>query len=86
MLSLQVMWLLDNFTHQNGATMFWPGSHSWLKQPEYDFSTPEDAQLLLAPAGSVLIAHGAWWLPGVGGSRRPGGETRVRSGVRADER
>ena len=61
MLSLQVMWLLDNFTQQNGATMFWPGSHSWLQQPDYDFSTPEDAQLLLAPAGSVLIAHGAWW-------------------------
>jgi ectoine hydroxylase-related dioxygenase (phytanoyl-CoA dioxygenase family) len=60
-LSVQVLWLLDNFTQHNGATMFLPQSHSWLKPPDYDFSTPQQAQLLLAPAGSVLIAHGAWW-------------------------
>jgi ectoine hydroxylase-related dioxygenase (phytanoyl-CoA dioxygenase family) len=58
---VQVLWLLDNFTQHNGATMFLPQSHSWLKPPDYDFSTPQQAQLLLAPAGSVLIAHGAWW-------------------------
>jgi ectoine hydroxylase-related dioxygenase (phytanoyl-CoA dioxygenase family) len=61
LLSVQVLWLLDDFTEHNGATMFLPDSHSWLKQPDYDFSTPQHAQLLLAPAGSVLIAHGAWW-------------------------
>lgn len=60
-LSVQVLWLLDNFTEHNGATMFLPESHSWLQQPEYDFSTPQQSQLLVAPAGSVLIAHGAWW-------------------------
>ena len=60
-LSVQVLWLLDNFTEHNGATMFLPDSHSWLRQPDYDFSTPQQSQLLLAPAGSVLIAHGAWW-------------------------
>jgi ectoine hydroxylase-related dioxygenase (phytanoyl-CoA dioxygenase family) len=60
-LSVQVLWLLDNFTEHNGATMFLPESHEWLQQPDYDFSTPHQSQLLLAPAGSVLIAHGAWW-------------------------
>jgi ectoine hydroxylase-related dioxygenase (phytanoyl-CoA dioxygenase family) len=60
-LSVQVLWLLDNFTQHNGATMFLPDSHSWLQPPDYDFSTPQQAQLLLAPAGSVLVAHGAWW-------------------------
>jgi ectoine hydroxylase-related dioxygenase (phytanoyl-CoA dioxygenase family) len=60
-LSLQVLWLLDDFTERNGATMFWPHSHTWLQPPEYSFAAPPEAQLLLAPAGSVLIAHGAWW-------------------------
>ncbi|EKX44488.1 hypothetical protein GUITHDRAFT_109608 [Guillardia theta CCMP2712] len=58
-LGLQVLWLLDNFTSENGGTMFYPGSHEFFSPPNIEqFSTPE---ILTAPAGSVLVAHSAWW-------------------------
>eukprot|EP00276_Gloeochaete_wittrockiana_P009671 CAMPEP_0184645984 /NCGR_PEP_ID=MMETSP0308-20130426/2616_1 /TAXON_ID=38269 /ORGANISM="Gloeochaete witrockiana, Strain SAG 46.84" /LENGTH=279 /DNA_ID=CAMNT_0027075579 /DNA_START=1711 /DNA_END=2550 /DNA_ORIENTATION=+ len=60
-LGAQVFWLLDDFTPTNGATMFWPQSHKRLTLPENRDSTPPEAQLLLGKAGSVFLAHSAWW-------------------------
>mmetsp|Transcript_3728 Transcript_3728/g.8072 ORF Transcript_3728/g.8072 Transcript_3728/m.8072 type:complete len:161 (-) Transcript_3728:58-540(-) len=64
-LSLQVLWLLDDFREDNGATMFAPRSHELLTTPPYSFDLPHsftgNGELLQAPVGSVLVAHGAWW-------------------------
>lgn len=55
------IWFLDNFTEENGATEYIPGSHKSIYKP-----TPEDdkkCNVLKAcgPAGSVLFTHGALW-------------------------
>ena len=61
-LGVQVMWMIDEFRNDNGATMFFPGSHLTMNPPVFDeFDEPDGAQTLCAPSGSVLIAHSAWW-------------------------
>lgn len=59
-LSVQVMWILDDFTMANGATLIIPGSHLENRLP-----SPEKIQgraaVLECPKGSVVISHGAWW-------------------------
>ncbi len=52
---------LDDFTKDNGATEFVPGSHKYLKKP-----TPEDVQkhksiIAECKAGSLVIFDGAVW-------------------------
>ena len=59
------LWLLDDFTPENGGTRFVPGSHRSLKKPP----APEDPQALYhpdeirlsAPKGSVFLFNGAVW-------------------------
>lgn len=59
----QVLICLDEFTKDNGGTMFMPGSHK--HKPEGieadEEGTLDGSVVLEAPAGSVLIAHSAWW-------------------------
>ena len=59
------IWLLDDFTAENGATRVIPGSHHWGKLPQ---QVLEDATrshpgevLLLAPAGSVVVMNTHAW-------------------------
>jgi Phytanoyl-CoA dioxygenase (PhyH) len=66
-LGVQVLWLLDDFGADNGGTMFLPDSA--LVDPDFpdgisfygSSETPTAARLLTEPAGTVLIAHSAWW-------------------------
>ena len=59
------LWLLDDFTAENGGPRFVPGSHRWLKKPP----TADDPQALChpdevrlsAPKGSVFLFNGAIW-------------------------
>jgi len=60
-LGAQVLWCLDDFRTENGGTMFQEKSHLLMRRPVYDYSTPPGSQVLECPAGSVLIAHSAWW-------------------------
>ena len=61
-LGVQVLWMLDPFTKENGGTMFFPGSHLTMNPPIFDdFDEPEGARILSAQAGAVLVAHSAWW-------------------------
>ncbi len=56
---LQTMWMLTEFTEENGGTRLVPGSHTSLRPP-----TEEDAEHeipVVGPAGSVLIWHGGLW-------------------------
>jgi ectoine hydroxylase-related dioxygenase (phytanoyl-CoA dioxygenase family) len=72
-LMANAMWMLDDFTAENGATRVIPGSHLWPRdrQPQ-----PGEAVAATGPAGSVLL-----W---TGGLLHAGGENRtdrIRRGV-----
>ena len=54
---VSTMWALDDFTEENGATEFVPGSHAW---GPGEVPTPDDPRRkrALMPAGSVMIWQG----------------------------
>lgn len=72
------IWLLDDFTPENGATRVVPESHKWGKLPQQalaDPSAPHPGEILvLAPAGSVVVMNTHAWHGGTanrtGTSRR----------------
>jgi ectoine hydroxylase-related dioxygenase (phytanoyl-CoA dioxygenase family) len=55
------VWLLDDFTSENGATKVVPRSHKLDYKPRLDDPILSNIHSILAPAGSVLITHGALW-------------------------
>lgn len=59
------LWMLDAFTAENGTVRVVPGSHRWRKLPQDDLSDPHaahpDEQLLIAPAGSVVVMNAHLW-------------------------
>jgi ectoine hydroxylase-related dioxygenase (phytanoyl-CoA dioxygenase family) len=59
------IWLLDDFTSENGATRVIPGSQKWQKLPQEALADPlaphPEEQLLLAPAGSVVVMNTHAW-------------------------
>lgn len=60
------IWLLDDFTLENGATRAVPGSHLWgSKLPSDELADPKDAhpleRLLLGPAGTVFVFNSHTW-------------------------
>jgi len=59
------IWLLDDFTPDNGATRIVPGSHKWGVLPQKaleDASAPHpDEVLVLGPAGSVVVMNTHAW-------------------------
>lgn len=59
------IWLLDDFTSDNGATRVVPGSQNWHKFPQDVLADPAqphpDEVLLLAPAGSVIVMNTHAW-------------------------
>jgi ectoine hydroxylase-related dioxygenase (phytanoyl-CoA dioxygenase family) len=72
------LWLLDDFTPDNGATRLVPGSHRKGAVPKA-FSDPErrhpEEEIVLARAGSVLVFNGHLWHSGT--RNRSGGPRRV---------
>ncbi|HEY3330678.1 MAG TPA: phytanoyl-CoA dioxygenase family protein [Capsulimonadaceae bacterium] len=59
-LATQTIWMLDDFTDENGATGVEPYSHKMGRSPG-PADTHETAQIATATRGSVLVAHGAFW-------------------------
>ena len=62
------MWLLDDFTVENGATRVVPGSHRSGKHPKDALKDaaqqhPEEIQLI-APAGTVIVFNSHLWHAG----------------------
>lgn len=59
------IWLLDDFTAENGATRAVPGSHLWGKRPgdlmEDPTAAHPDETIFLAPAGTVIIFNSHTW-------------------------
>ncbi len=59
-LSMNMLVMLDEFTHENGATQVYPGSHKLENQPhEKDFE--KYSSELIAPEGSVAIFNSNLW-------------------------
>ena len=70
-LVVNVMWPLDDFTQENGATRLVPGSHRWVDERP----GPETETLSVTmPAGSALMYLGSLWHGG-------GANTTARSRV-----
>ena len=70
------IWLLDDFTAENGATRLVPGSHRAGQVPEAAPADPwaphPDEVLLIAPAGTVVVFNSHLWHGGtVNRSDRP---------------
>jgi ectoine hydroxylase-related dioxygenase (phytanoyl-CoA dioxygenase family) len=59
------VWLLDDFTPENGATRVVPGSHRWGKKPQDVMADPmaphPDETLVLGPAGSICVMNAHTW-------------------------
>jgi hypothetical protein len=56
------VWMLDDFTSDNGATRMVPGSHRWRRLPHADFFEPHpDEQLVLGKAGDVVVMNAHMW-------------------------
>ena len=59
------IWMLDDFTVENGATRVVPGRHRWPGLPKDQLADPAaphpEEVLLLAPAGSVGIFNAHLW-------------------------
>jgi len=58
----QTVWLLDDFTEENGGTGAVPYSHLHAHPPQLGPDEwPDDAEIITGSRGSVVFAHGAWW-------------------------
>ena len=59
------VWLLDDFTEDNGATRMIPGSHKWGTRPQDVLADPmaphPDEVLLIGPAGSIAVMNAHLW-------------------------
>ncbi len=85
----QSLWILDDFTPVNGATRIVPGTHRSNLDPREAMEDPKaphpDEELILAPAGSVVVFNGHCWHGGT--ENRSQGQRRVLHGcyVRRDQ-
>ena len=62
------IWLLDDFTPNNGATRVVPGTHRLLTQPPKSLAEPAnrhpEQRIIVAEAGSVVVFNGHLWHSG----------------------
>lgn len=80
-LTMQNIWLLDDFTEENGATRVVPDSHKTRRKPQWAEERDEEERdaeeaILTAPAGSV-----AMWLSNTWHRSGPNLTDRPRRGV-----
>ena len=54
-----VMWFLDDFTDENGATRIVPMSHKLRHSPDY--SKQYDTVAVTGPRGTAMVFHGSLW-------------------------
>lgn len=59
------VWMLDDFTPDNGATRMVPGSHRWGTRPQDVLADPmaphPDERLVLGKAGSIAVMNAHLW-------------------------
>lgn len=62
MIKSNTIWLLDDFTASNGSTEVIAGSHKRDRKPDPERVEDEAGlEKVIAPAGSMVIIHGAIW-------------------------
>ena len=57
---MQFIWMVDDFTLENGATRFVPGSHDFGKHPDPSITYPEE-KAITGKAGSILCYNSSLW-------------------------
>ena len=57
----QTVWMLDDFTPDNGPTACISGSHKTLRRPEPGEADTKEMAVATSPKGSVLFTNGAIW-------------------------
>jgi ectoine hydroxylase-related dioxygenase (phytanoyl-CoA dioxygenase family) len=57
----QTVWMLDEFTPDNGPTACIPGSHKTLRRPKPGEAESMEKCVAVAPRGSILFTNGAIW-------------------------
>lgn len=60
--ALSVIWAIDPFTEENGATVIWPGSHKW--GPDRQPRDSDSHRAVTMPAGSAVVFDGDFWHAG----------------------
>lgn len=64
------VWLIDEFTSENGALRAVPGSHKWGKRPQEVLRDPKDKHpgevLVTAPARTLVVMNAHLWHGGSG--------------------
>jgi len=61
------IWMLDDFTRDNGATRMIPRSHTWRRLPPLgNRDTLPDEQLVTGTAGTVVVMNTHMWHAGTG--------------------
>ena len=62
------VWMLDDFTAENGPTRMVPGSHKWAKRPQEVLEDPlapyPGEDYLIGPAGSIAVMNAHMWHAG----------------------
>src|SRR5271170_2061582 len=65
---INALWVLDDFTESNGPTRVIPGSHLHSRDIHDEMADPmlrhPEEELLIAPAGTIVIINGALWHSG----------------------
>jgi ectoine hydroxylase-related dioxygenase (phytanoyl-CoA dioxygenase family) len=61
------IWMLDDFTRDNGATRMIPRSHTWRRLPEPgNRDAMPDEELVTGTAGTVVVMNTHMWHAGTG--------------------
>lgn len=55
------MWMLTDYTAENGATLVVPGSHKTGRQPDHDLDDAADWVPAEGPAGTAVLFEGRTW-------------------------
>lgn len=63
-----IMWMLDDFTEETGATRVVPGSHMSGRQPDPEKDKDVETVAAVAPAGTAMVFEGRLW-HGTGANR-----------------
>jgi ectoine hydroxylase-related dioxygenase (phytanoyl-CoA dioxygenase family) len=60
-MTVSFLWMLSDFTRENGGTLVIPGSHLWNTLPSFSAIRSIEPLAVEAPAGSVLMIDGRVW-------------------------